>query len=130
MPGAALYSPVDQPFDLDQMLHALVEGRGDWVYSETRPHADAGIAKAQLLMGILHQVGLGTGQNGEEAVRFYRKAAIQNEPLAWKNLGTIYLLGLAGVPADKAEARRCFSCAKAAEISQSAPALTLKPTVH
>lgn len=130
MPGPALNLSNTQAFDLDEMLHALVEGRGEWVRAVTGPYADAGVAKAQLVMGILYQVGLGVEQNGDQAVRFYREAARQNEPLAWKNLGTIYLLGLAGVPIDKAEARRCFSHAKAAEVMEAAGEYAWKPTVH
>lgn len=117
-------------FDLDEMLHALVDGRGEWVYRRTLPYAKAGLGKALLVMGILYQVGLGVEQDGAQAVRYYHEAAVRNEPLAWKNLGTIYLLGLAGVPIDKAEARRCFSLAKAAEVAQSAAEFALDPTVH
>ena len=130
MAGSALDKSSTEQFDLDEMLRALVQGQGDWVYSVTRPFADAGLAKAQLMMGILHQTGLGVDQDGAEAVRFYREAARQNEPLAWKNLGTLYLLGLAGVTVDKAEARLCFSKAKAAEIKQMALQMIVSPTVH
>ena len=74
MAGSALSKSSTEQFDLDEMLRALVEGRGDWVYSVTRPFADAGLAKAQLMMGILHQTGLGVEQDGAAAMRFYRKA--------------------------------------------------------
>ena len=131
MPGPALdSSPHRDAFNLDEMLQALVEGRGEWVSTVTRPYAEAGVAKAQLVMGILYQVGLGVAQDCDSAIRFYREAAKQNEPLAWKNLGTIYLLGLAGIPISKAEARRCFANAKAAEAMQSATVFALDSTVH
>ncbi len=120
----------DISFDLDYMMESLVQGRGDWVYEKTWPAAEAGLAKAQLMMGILYQLGIGVEQNGQEAVRFYRAAAAQNNPLAWRNLATLYLLGLAGVGLDKAEAHRCFSQARLLETEQMAREQGWEQTVH
>jgi TPR repeat protein len=61
-----------------------------------------------------------------EALKWYRLAAEQNSALAWKNLGTLYLVGLAGVTVDKAEAHYCFSRARAIEIEQ----MMENPTIH
>jgi TPR repeat protein len=117
-------------YDLDSMTEALVQGKGEWVHERTRPLAEAGILKAQLMMGILYQLGIGVAQDGAEAVKWYRLAAEQNDALAWKNLGTLYLLGLAGVAVDKAEAHHCFSRAKALEIEQMAQGWLPDPTIH
>jgi TPR repeat protein len=117
-------------YDLDSMMEALVQGKGEWVHEQTRPLAEAGLLKAQLMMGILHQLGIGVAQDGGEAVKWYRWAAEQNDALAWKNLGTLYLLGLAGVVVDKAEAHRCFSQARALEIDQMAQEWLGDPTIH
>ncbi len=117
-------------FNLERMLQGLIEGRGEWVYSTTKPFADAGVAKAQLVMGILYQVGIGVEQNGHKALRFYRAAAEQNDALAWKNMGTIYLLGLAGVAMNKAAAHDCFSRAKHLDIEQAANDLVWDQTIH
>ena len=117
-------------FDLERMLHGLVEGRGEWVYEKTKPFADAGVAKAQLVMGILYQVGIGVEQDGHKALSFYGAAAEQNDALAWKNMGTIYLLGLAGVAIDKSAAHDCFARAKHIEIEQAANELVWDQTIH
>jgi hypothetical protein len=101
------------------MMQALVQGKGDWVYRETRPWAENGHVKARLAMGILYQLGIGVPQDGLEAVRWYRLAAEQDDALAWRNLGTLYLLGLAGVPVNAAEAHRCLSFASVLEIAQN-----------
>ena len=113
-------------YDLNSMMEALVQGKGEWVHGETRPLAEAGILKAQLMMGILYQLGIGVAQDGSQAVKWYRLAAEQNDALAWKNLGTLYLIGLAGVGVDKAEAHYCFSRARAVEIEQTME----NPTIH
>lgn len=117
-------------YDLDSMMEALVRGQGEWVHEQTRPLAEAGLLKAQLMMGILYQLGIGVAQDGPEALKWYRSAADQNDALAWKNLGTLYLLGLAGVTVDKAEAHRCFSRAKALDIEQMAQEWLGDPTIH
>jgi TPR repeat protein len=117
-------------YDLDSMMEALVQGKGGWVHEQTLPLAEAGFLKAQLMMGILYQLGIGVRQDGEAAVKWYRSAAEQDDALAWKNLGTLYLLGLAGVAVDKAEAHHCFSRAKALEIEQMAHEWLGDPTIH
>ncbi len=104
-------------------MDALIQGRGAWVYQNTRFAAESGSAKAQLMMGILYQIGAGVSQSGYEAVRFYRMAADQGDGLAWRNLGTLYLLGLAGIAVDKSEAHRCFLRAKMIETEQRAKEL-------
>src|SRR5882757_3156555 len=117
-------------YDLDSMMEALVQGNGEWVHEQTRPLAEAGLLKAQLMMGILYQLGIGVAQDGPEALKWYRSAAEQNDALAWKNMGTLYLLGLAGVAVDKAEAHRCFSRARALEIEQMSHEWLGDRTVH
>jgi uncharacterized protein len=107
-------------------MEALVQGEGEWVHGETRPFAEAGLLKAQLMMGILYQLGIGVAQDGLTALKWYRLAAEQNDALAWKNMGTLYLIGLAGVTVDKAEAHYCFSRARAIEMEQT----VLNPTIQ
>ena len=102
------------------MMEALIQGKGPWVFEQTRPLAESGAVKAQLMMGILHQIGAGVEQSGLEAIRYYRLAAEQGEVLAWRNLGTLYLLGLAGVDVDKSEAHDCFARARFLEMEQTA----------
>ncbi len=110
-------------YDLDSMMEALIQGKGSWVYEKTRPLAESGLMKAQLMMGILHQIGAGVEQSGPEAVKYYRLAAQQGEVLAWRNLGTLYLLGLAGVDVDKSAAHDCFARARFLELQETARAM-------
>lgn len=60
-----------------------------WRYALT--FAKAGDSNAQCLMGLLCENGLGVLSNLQEAERWLREAAEQNNPVAWNNLGTLLL---------------------------------------
>ena len=106
-------------FEMERMMEAVVQGKGEWVLANTRSFAEAGVAKAQIVMGILCQAGIATPQDGAAALRWYKSAAKQNEAVAWKNMGTLYLLGLAGVKVDKHKAHECFSRARELEYQEA-----------
>jgi hypothetical protein len=53
------------------------------------PYATAGNADAQVQMGFLYSVGFGVMCDVREAERWLLKAAEQDHPLAWNNLGTL-----------------------------------------
>jgi hypothetical protein len=55
------------------------------------PHANEGDSNAQCMMGFLCEHGFGTSRDVQEAERWLRKAAEQNNPVAWNNLGTLLL---------------------------------------
>lgn len=65
--------------------------------------AEQGYLRAQLEAGSQYRDGLGTPQNDEKAVYWYRKAAEQGYPAAQFELGQMYSKGL-GVPYDTAAA--------------------------
>ncbi|SRR5713101_3595949 len=79
----------------------------------TLPYATAGDSNAQCMMGFLYQVGLGVPRDIVEAERWLLRAAEQNNPVAWNNLGSLYL-GCEGecVPENKEKARQCYLRAK------------------
>ena len=87
------------------------------------PLAEAGNPKAQCYVASMFQGGLGCAIDGEKAVEFFRKAAIQNEMdekvsgLAYHNLGTIYSVGLPGIPANASLAKECWR--KAGELGSN-----------
>jgi TPR repeat protein len=54
------------------------------------PHATAGNSDAQTQLSLLYQLGLGVKRDVLEAERWLLKAAAQNNPVAWNNLGTLY----------------------------------------
>jgi len=60
------------------------------------PHAVAGNSDAQCMVALLHQCGFGVERNVLEAERWLLKAAEQNNPVAWNNLGSLYAGSLAG----------------------------------
>lgn len=99
-------------YDVDSMTESLLKGQGDWVYQVTLPFAEGGFSDAQVMMGVLYETGIGVPRNGQQAVSWYRRAAAQGNPIAWSNLGTIYLLGLPDVPPDRKEAAHCFARAR------------------
>jgi TPR repeat protein len=71
---------------------------------EWRPLAEAGDARAQYNLGILHAEGRGVPENAAEARAWWEKAAAQNYGPALHNLASLYLGG-EGVPQDFATAR-------------------------
>lgn len=75
-----------------------------------RPLADAGDARAQALLGVMHYRGRGVAQDYDEAVKWFRRAADQNEVAGLFYLGFMYSEGQ-GVPQDFAESAKWFGLA-------------------
>ena len=65
--------------------------------------SDAGVAFAQLNVGIMYYSGQGVPQDYGEAAKWYRLAAEQGNPTAQSNLGSMYYSGQ-GVPQDYVQA--------------------------
>ena len=61
--------------------------------SEVQKAAEQGDAKAQNMLGLRYQVGIGVAQDYKQAVAWYRKAAEQGEANAQFNLGAMYEQG-------------------------------------
>ena len=78
-----------------------------WAYA--LPHANAGDANAQCLMGFLCERGLGVLPDLDEAERWLSKAADQDNPVAWNNLGTFWAMR-----GDTETSKRCYQ--KAVEL--------------
>jgi TPR repeat protein len=79
-----------QEYDPQEMIDAFSQRRYDYVREHALHAADAGNADAQCMIALLYQFGAGVVHEGSEAVRWYRKAAAKDHPIAWCNLGTIY----------------------------------------
>ncbi len=60
----------------------------------------------------MYDHGYGVPENNTEAVKWFRKAAVQGNSKAQANLGIMYVLGI-GVPKDYVKAHMWFSLAKA-----------------
>ncbi|MSP52479.1 MAG: sel1 repeat family protein [Alphaproteobacteria bacterium] len=69
--------------------------RGDFAaaFQELLPAADAGEARAQLLIGFLIRAGAGVPADDIAAVRWFEKAAAQGWPEGQGALGVAYFLG-------------------------------------
>ena len=55
--------------------------------------AEQGEAKAQNILGRMNQNGLGLPQDYTEALKWYRRAAAQNDADGQNNLGFMYING-------------------------------------
>jgi TPR repeat protein len=73
------------------------------------PFAEQGVSDAQAIIGNFYHIGLGgiVPVNGSEAVRLYNKAAEGGCAVSYWNLGTVYAVGMPGVPPDPEQARFC-----------------------
>jgi TPR repeat protein len=74
-----------------------------------KPLAEEGDAEAQCIIANIYHLGLGTNQDGSQAIRWYRKSAEQGYAVAANNLAGIYLTGDCNVDIDREEAARLYS---------------------
>jgi uncharacterized protein len=80
------------------------------------PYANAGNADAQCLMGLLYEHGMGVSMDLDEAERWLRKAAQQDNAVAWNNLGTLLLS-----KGDHEQAKNCYQQAVELGFIMAAP---------
>ena len=97
----------DSPSDAERAYN-----RGDYAKAADlyKLLAEQGDAEAQLILGTMHDIGLGIPQNYREAVKWYRLAAEQGYARAQSKLGSMYDIGL-GVPQDNKEAAKWWRLA-------------------
>jgi TPR repeat protein len=79
-------------------------------------HANEGDSNAQCMMGFLCEHGFGASRDVQEAERWLRKAAEQNNAVAWNNLGTL-LLG----KGETEKAKGCYGKAVELGFTMAAP---------
>ncbi|MBI5437738.1 MAG: sel1 repeat family protein [Nitrosomonadales bacterium] len=96
----AIIEPAVDP--LSEAGRAYIEG--DYIKAAKlyRPMAEKGDAEAQLILGSMHDAGLGVPQDFKEAAKWYRMASEQGNAKAQSKLGSMYDIGL-GVPQDHKE---------------------------
>ena len=92
----------DDPFAAFNCERAYDEARSSTAVEACKPLADAGLADAQAIMGVLYQNGQGVAQDYTQAALWYDRAARQGHAIAQVNLATLYRYG-AGVPSDYIE---------------------------
>ena len=76
------------------------------------PCAIAGNSSAQCMISLLYQCGLGVDRDLAKAEEWLLKAAEQGDPVAWNNLGTLYVIGGAGLTNGPEKAHECYVRAK------------------
>src|SRR5262249_56082979 len=90
---ASLAAPVAaEPFE----DAAAAYGKGDYATALQlfRPLADQGMARAQVILGVMYANGQGVPKSDTEAMKWYRLAADQGDAGAQTALGGIYANGL------------------------------------
>ncbi len=85
---------------------------------ELRQMAEAGDAKSQVQLGLAYVTGDGIGHDDLQAMKWFRKAADQDNPLGERYLAEMYFKGR-GVPADNAEAAKWLRLAAEQDDAQS-----------
>jgi uncharacterized protein len=98
--------------ETEYRLGCAAHSRDDYATALERwePIAIRGHSKAQYLLGCLHDQGHGAIQDDEEAVKWFRVAAEQNNADAQFALGEKYLTGK-GVARDVLVATKWYICA-------------------
>jgi uncharacterized protein len=89
-------------YDFERALVLLEAKQYRELVQYVLPYATAGDADAQVQMGFLCSFGFGVVSDVEEAERWLLKAAEQDHPLAWNNLGTLLH------DSDKERSRECY----------------------
>ena len=87
----------------DNVIAAFKRGDSAKGAANLRILAEKGDAKAQNNLGVMYDYGEGVPKDYAEAVKWYRKAAVQEDAEAQTNLGFMYLTGY-GVPKDYVQA--------------------------
>jgi uncharacterized protein len=98
-------SPGSAMAGFDDGSAAFKRGDYDTAFREFMPLALAGNPRAQGMIGLMHEFGLGAPQDDVEAARWYRRSAEQGVPQAQFQMGVLYDTGK-GVLQDYTEALR------------------------
>jgi TPR repeat protein len=86
--------------------------------ADLKQMAEAGDVKSQVQLGLAYVTGDGVGHDDLQAVKWFRKAADQDNPIGERYLAEMYFKGR-GVPADNAEAAKWLRLAAEQDDAQS-----------
>jgi uncharacterized protein len=86
--------------------------------ADLKQMAEAGDAKSQVQLGLTYVTGDGVGRDDSQALKWFRKAADQDNPIGERYLAEMYFKGR-GVPADNAEAAKWLRLAADQDDAQS-----------
>ena len=108
-------------FKPDEAMDAFERKEYGRVVEMTMPHAIAGNSDAQTQLSLLYQLGFGVERDVLEAERWLLKAAEQDNPVAWHNLGTLYALQLPELRQRWNHAMGCYQRAKELGLNVAEP---------
>jgi len=95
-------------YNPDEVLAAFERKDYEWVFQEAMPHASAGNSVAQCMISVLYQCGYGVPRDLVKAEEWLLRAAAQNDPVAWNNLGSLYCIGGIGLSHGSEKADECY----------------------
>jgi len=99
-------------YNPDLVLDAFERQDYETVQREALPYAIAGNPVAQCLISLLYQCGFAVARDLVKAEEWLLKATAQNDPVAWNNLGTLYVIGGEGLSRGSEAAHECYIRAK------------------
>jgi len=77
-------------YELDTVVALLQAKEYARLLEYVRKSAECGVSEAECELGNIYFCGQGVPADPVEAERWLTKAALQNNPVAWNNLGTLY----------------------------------------
>jgi TPR repeat protein len=83
--------PIVVETSVEKAKRLIKAGRYDEALASVRPDADRGDRDAQTVMGFLYTWGLGVAKDKGQAFDWYRKAALQQQPVAQFELAFLYI---------------------------------------
>jgi TPR repeat protein len=102
----------DSSYNADAVMSAFERKDYASVLRDALPHANAGNAAAQCMISLLYQCGFGVPLDLAKAEEWLLKATVQNDALAWNNLGTLYIVAGGALPHGEGKSRECYLRAK------------------
>ena len=114
--GSSASEMADDSYDFDYAWALFKRNDFAGLRDYALHHANEGNSNAQCMMGFLCEHGFGAFRDVREAARWLRKAAAQNNPVAWNNLGTL-LLG----KGEDEKAKACYRKAVELGFTMAAP---------
>ena len=78
---------------VDDARNAYNNGDYTTALREVKPVAEQGLSEAQVLLGVIYELGQGVAQDFSIAVEWYHRAAEQGDATAQRNLGNKYYHG-------------------------------------
>ncbi len=108
-------------YSWDEVSKAVERGDYEFVLKNVMPHALSGNCDAQCTIALVYELGWGVERDILEAERWLLKAAAQDNPLAWHNLGTLYFMGHPELEHKWGEGRKCWDRAKELGFNRGEP---------